>query len=362
MAETVLQSSHYGSPNSGSPDRIYVPMLGIILAVYGPDHPLNISSRNVPMQNASTATSKSPIGIGSRSEARVLILNDGQNHVIDLPNVVITPNSNSGIDDFSEDLPNGCSFMIDGSRFDQSLIGLDKEKLDGDYCVVDFIGGRINQPFISRWWPHPGNRIDPATSDVQDNKILKQGRRSFKRYQGVKLTITSEGNLFIDTTEAGFDVIGSDKGLKRIKQVNGGDVSVSIKKERKLDINFNPPVQITSDQPGVEPPVTQDGLPVSNPPGTADGVRDDTLSRFTMDQNLVELIAGEVLKLLSRTDNIQVIAQKVAQIVGTDGGVELGGMNLSAQQGTLNGEAKDMFTGLTHFILGNASTVVKNVK
>lgn len=363
MAGSIPQSSHFSAPSrTGGADRVYTSMLGIILAVYGPDHPLNLSSRVAQLQNNSSAASKSPLGIGSRSEARVLIINDGQDAVIDLPNVVITPNGNSGVDDFCEDLPRGCSIMTDGSLFDQSLIGLDREKLDGDYCVVDFIGGRINQPYISRWWPHPGNHIDPATSGILSNKVLQQGRRAFKRYQGVKLTITPEGSLYLDTSEAGSTISGSSNGLVRSKQNKGGDISVTVKQERTLDINWNPPVLITGKEPSVEPPVTDVGLPVPNPPGTADGTREDTVSRFTADQNLVELIAGQVLKLLTRTDNIQVIAQKVAQIVGTDGGVELGAMDLSAQEGTLNGQANDMFTGLTHYILGNASTIVKNKK
>src|SRR5262245_22444961 len=148
---TVIQSQHSNHEADYTHDRMYMPVLGVIWKVYPADHPLNSSA------------AKSPHGKGSQAEATVIVVNDGREIRGIIENVVITPPGNSGVDDYYEDLPRPCSLMIDDSVFKNDFSKIDLSKLDGDFAVVSFLGGNISQPYISNWWPHFGNRIDPAT-------------------------------------------------------------------------------------------------------------------------------------------------------------------------------------------------------
>lgn len=162
-------------------------------------------------------------------------------------------------------------------------------------CVVSFIGGKLSQPFIVSWWPHPFNRTDPATSSTNGNS-LAQGRRYFKRYRGVKHVITDNGNVYLDTNEANSTIVpGSTPSRKN--NDTGGDIHVDVKPTRELEINFNNIVDNT-DEPS---------LPQANP-SQGSRTRQDTSTRVTLDKDQIELIAGEIAKILARTGNVEITA------------------------------------------------------
>lgn len=250
------------------------PVLGIVTNVFTSDDPLN-----------SSAKTKQDLR-GSHNEAEVLVINNGSSTFSILPRVMICPTSPSGADNFHEELPKPCTNMLDGSPFNSNLQGIDITKLNGDFCIVSFIGGSINMPFISNWWPHPFNRQDSITTNTEAGH-LKQGPRYFKRVQGTKVTVTTAGSVFVDTNEANSELKPGTK-IKRKKKDAGGDIQIDIKKERKLEINFNTPVDL---------PITEPSLPQTNPP-QGERTREDLVTKLLADKDVIKLIAGKVTQLI----------------------------------------------------------------
>lgn len=318
---SIRQSTHTFDPSDYFHERIPFHVLGVVLSVYASDDRINVSA-------SKTLSNKRK---GTRCEARVLVVNDGMDVPWIIPNVVLLPPSSSGIDNYSEELPKGCSQTVDGK---QLTISVDPYSLDGDFCLVGFVGGNIKQPYLLKWWPHPKNDTDPATGG--NSGFVDQGRRFFKRFQGTKLTINNNGDISLDTSEAGSSVQGSATGITRVPKEIGGNIQVDVKPSKQLEINFNPVVN--------------------------SGTRQDTSSRLTMTKDEVDMIANAVVNILTRTGNIEVIAAQLAEIIGTSGGVNLGAHGLSSNQGVVQGEGFDPASGLTQADLGNASSVVRAVK
>lgn len=277
---TVTQSSHSWDHEDYADHSLNYPVVGIVLSVYPSDHPENRSSIEKDDQR------------GSQMEADVYIINDGQEggHIV-IPNVVIQPQGPSGIDDFSDAYPRPTTQLTDGGKYDPSLSELDPDKLDGDRCLVQFIGGDFNQPVMTGWMPHPENRKDPSTGAYAEG-TLRQGRTLRRRYRGLLATITDEGSLFINTNESGSIVKGSEAGVVRELTDLGGDIQVDMKNNRQLEINFNPPV---------EDPENQPSLIQRNPPATGEATeeRTETDTRFYMDKDFIRAVAGQVIEMSS---------------------------------------------------------------
>ena len=272
---TVSQSSLRKQDSDYGHDNIVHPVLGIVLNVYVSDDEANRSGQ--AMQD----------GRGSQIEARVLVVNDGSDSPWILPNVAVPPNSSSGVDNFSEEIPKGVSGAVDESQLPSNFTEASSVKLDGDWCVVDFIGGSINQPFIAKWWPHPANHRDPTSAGLAKNALL-QGRRMVKRYQGTRFAVTSKGTVLIDTSEANHPV----KNGKRIPVDTGGDVRVTIKESKQLELNWNPSVFGDPDEP--------DFL---WPPQAQRQTRATRSTKVTITKDLIEAIAGEMVRIGAQRGN-----------------------------------------------------------
>ena len=89
---------------------------------------------------------------GFHHECSVLVINDGASSYMVLPHVVIPPSNPSGMDDYSERLPRPSTCLTTGEALTSGLAQTDPYDLDGDMCVVGFIGGMIDQPFIISWF------------------------------------------------------------------------------------------------------------------------------------------------------------------------------------------------------------------
>src|SRR5690348_16300536 len=228
---TVMQSGLQCQPDDYEHEHISHPVLGVVLDVYFSDDKHN-----------KDAASKQDLR-GSHAEAHVLVINDGFDSPWIIPNVVILPTGGSGWDDFCEELPNPTTGTVDGSQFDSSLQGISPYKLNGDLCIVSFIGGSSHQSVMTNWYPHPANRTDPATRGLSGSGALTQNRRIARRFKGTKVTITSQGSIFVDTSQA--NSIMHPNG--RITPDTGGDIDISVKDGRKLEVNFNYPVSLPNE-------------------------------------------------------------------------------------------------------------------
>jgi hypothetical protein len=303
---SIIQSVHLVNQDDYGNDSMNTNVLGIVLEVFTADHPTNRSAIPTPTQR------------GARIECRVLIVQDYDDRAWIIPNAVVLPTGPTGIDDFSEHVPRPTTQMIDGSTYDGALVNIDYKKLDGDWCVVSFIGGSTTQPYITGWWPHPSNFEDATTGGVPrqdpgepstDTKVLNQGRRMFRRFRGTKFTITSTGSLYLDTNESNSIFSGTSDGIDRKPRDDGGDIQIDVKPARQLQVNFNPSVALGTAQPS---------LPQPNPPAAAQD-RETKATTVTWNKKLVEMIAGEVVRLITNDKNIEIFAKTKVTVKGDDG-------------------------------------------
>ena len=270
---TVSQGGLRHQEDDYADQQISHPVLGVIINVYTSDDPLNWGA-GLTKEVRSTQLA-----------ARVLVLNDGSDSPWILPNVVIPPRGCSGYDNYYEEIPKGVTGTIDESKLTSRLTDVSADKWDGDWCVVDFIGGSIDQPFMVTWWPHPANRRDPLTSGAEGN--LEQGRRLARRFQGTRFVVTEKGTVLIDTSEANHPL---SKG-KRKKKDEGGDIRVTLKESRELELNWNPSVFGDPDE--------KDFLWEPDPKKKQ---RKTTSTHVKVNKTLIEAVAGERVHLKAKDD------------------------------------------------------------
>jgi len=272
---SIEQGALSHQPADYAHEQISSPMLGIVLSTFCSDDPLN--SLAGVFQD----------GRGYACQARVMIVNDGTQQPTILPNVIITPGSGTGIDNYNEELPRGVTGKVDGTKYNTDFNDVPMNQLDGDWCIVQFIGGSIHQPYISTWFPHPANRRDAHTGNQGDTDTIVQGRRWVKRFQGTRLAITAKGDIVVDTNEANHPI--DPTFPERIENDAGGDIYVNVKAAREFEINFNPSVATSAlpdvlRAPGELPDMTE---------------RSIDLTSLLANKDVIRLIAGQVMELFS---------------------------------------------------------------
>lgn len=187
------------------------PALGICLSVNASDESNNLLYRLLTGTEGETAKK------GSIIEASVLLVFNGVELNTVLDHVVVLQGKCSvqgpGEDepsDWTEDLPNGCSenelVEFYGTTFD------DISRLTGDWVVVDFLGGLLQCPVITNWFPSPRNRKDAATTT--------DGRRYLFRRNNSEIAVDKNGDMHI-THRAGQYIMFHGKRVV-IKNREGG--------------------------------------------------------------------------------------------------------------------------------------------
>lgn len=192
-------------------------------------------------------------------QCKVLLVNTNSASQLIVSNVIITPDANTGLDDYYEHLPRGTSNLTDGEELNAALADIDPYTLDGDWCVVGFIGGNMDQPFIMRWWPHPKNYLDAGTSGEgnpnQSNQpqALEQQRRAFRRVNGIEWVVTQNGDIYLDTNFAG-STLKFDKDNfqptegrwpRQVDDEIGGSILVAVKPTQTLELTWDKPQEGT---------------------------------------------------------------------------------------------------------------------
>lgn len=292
---TVSQSGMRIHRNDYGHYKLYYPVLGIVQNVYFSDEPLNVSATHRQNQR------------GPHAEATVVVINDGSDAPWILKNVVILPPSNTGSDDYSEELPNSTTGTIDGTEL---TFRTPPCNMNGDICVVQFIGGSISQPCITAWWPHPTNIRDPITLGLKEGS-LQQRRRIAKRFQGTRVVVTSKGTVFLDTTEANRPLKQLKPGERRTRDPNpvGGDIRVNIKPECEMSFDWNLPVFDEEEPDFLWSP--EELLDKSKTRKT-----DSSKVRFTKEE--IKLIAGSLFEILVNRGNFTISTPEGMQKFGKD--------------------------------------------
>lgn len=334
---TPIQQSMTQDPADYRDQNLNILMLGVVLEVYPSDDEDGNSTSRQTLERR-----------GHTHECTVLVLQDGSSTYMHLPNVVITPDAPSGIDDYSERLPRGSTGLTTGGEMNSSMHQINPYDLDGDWCVVGFIGGQIDRPFIVRWWPHARNILDPATSGRGNpdssgaGRALDQQGRYFRRINGVETVITSTGDIYISTTFAGGQVqLGQDpvKGrFSRSEVDEGGDVRIYMKPSRSLEWTWDPQPDGVGVQDSAEPELPQTN-PASNV--TTTGTKDNTY--IVVDQERCRIQVPTNFEVISK-DKVLVEASNSVSVESKTGTVEITAatmLDLIAQAITLGENGTD---------------------
>lgn len=241
-------------------------MVGIVLSVAPSDDPKNMFSKIIDTQH------------GAIHVCSVMIIEANQPTSMVLSNVVIPPGQPSGLDNYSEVLPRGSSNLVTGAELRSSLSGTDPNELDGDFCVVSFIGDSLDMPYISSWWPHPRNYYDTQTTGnayPQENgppKALDQGGRQFVRNNGVETVFTKQGNIYLSTRFANSTLKFGDnpptegRWAREEDTEVGGSILVNLKTSQSMELVWDKIQEGKARLGGLDAQIPQ-----SNPKGPNEG-------------------------------------------------------------------------------------------
>lgn len=237
----IISSSQVTTPDVQRKEQIHYPMLGIIISVHPSDHEQNSSA---------TVTSDDR---GWRHECTVLVVQGTREISMILENVAIPPQCHSGMDNFEEDLPRGLSYgaNVNGTIVRENFFNVSPFDLDAEWCVVNFIGGSIQRPFIQNWWHHPRNNKDLATAQkaksgattLKQVDVDKNRFRKFRRLNGVQSLINPQGDVYLNTTEANSEMTFDDGKIARRQYAKGGSIQVDVKASQQLEFNWNKPIE-----------------------------------------------------------------------------------------------------------------------
>lgn len=278
---------HYATSN------MYAPKLGVILSIRYADDPKNRSSYQYNDFR------------GFIAEAEVFLVDDSTI----LPRVFITSDSPSGLDNFEELLPRPCSKTVTGQSLPDNLSQIDVCDLDGDWCIVEFLNGNLNSPFISRYWPNPRNVYDCATSGkgnpvftTGQGRALDQKGRYFRRINGVEYVVTRDGNIWISTFRSGNklalqDTPSKDGRFPRLNNGQGGSILINIKPSQLFEISFNEQVDgVGSDS------LADSSLPQKNPALPPPIPKSATSTYVVADKDKIKIKVPTVLSVESQDE------------------------------------------------------------
>jgi len=312
-------------------------LLGVVLTVTPSDDPKNIYSTRVSDAH------------GSAHTCSVLIVEANSAASMVLSNVVIPPQHPSGLDDYCEWLPRPTSNVTTGAELRSSLSETDPNELDGDWCVVSFLGGSLDAPYISSWWPHPKNFYDPQTTgnayptDGGSPRALKQGGRALTRLNGVEFVVTKQGSLYLSTRFANsklkFGEDGPTEGRwgRTEDPDNGGSILINPKTSQSLELVWDKIDEGKGILGGVEAQIPQ-----SNPkPTQAGGNQTYEKSYLFTDQNTVSIQVPRTFKVKSK-DEAVIEATNLVELESA--GIKLG-KNAQAGQGIPRGGDLHTFLG-----------------
>jgi hypothetical protein len=257
------------------------------------------------------------------AECSVLCVGTQSGTPLKLDHVLIPPDAPSGLSNFSENLPRGSSNVVDGSEYEESLVNIDPHTLDGDWCIVSFMGGNLDRPYISSWWQHPRNNLDPATSgqgnpDPQGMpQAIDQSYREFRRTRGVEYIVTSEGDVYLSTEFANSALkFGTDLPTIRggwNKTTNpevGGSVNVRLKQSQTLELDWNPSTEGIGINRGVDP-----NLPQRNPTSSQEAPKEATFTTLFVSKDDLVLKLPSIISLSSGS-SLNLSSEDTATLTG----------------------------------------------
>lgn len=306
-AREPIQQSMVSLPEDNNHLSFLHMELGVVLTVQLADATQNRSAM------------QSSVHRGWQHECTVQIVSNGRGGDYRLANVIIPPDRPSGLDNYEENLPRPSTKTFSGGELDLSLQRTSPYDLDGDWCVVGFLNGDQDQPFIIKWWTNPNNKTDPQTcgegspNSQGRGTTLNQTNRYFKRTNGVEVVITPKGDIYVDTNFAGTTPIFSeiiDGRYKRDSVEHGGNVKVSVKPSATLELDWNKPVNSFGAKD-----VKDQFLPQTNPKNGESSITERENTYLKVDKDVLELDCKDALL---QTDSFQLNSPDT--VLGDSGG------------------------------------------
>lgn len=254
---TPIQQSITVNPEDYTLNKVSGLMLGVVVAVRYCDSDGNKSAQQFTDRR------------GFRTEVDVLVTQDGRGSNLTLRNVLVSHSMPSGLHNFVEFIPREATKLVSGEDLPSDFTGIDPYDLDGDWCVIGFVGQSMIHPVVVSWVPHFRNLFDPQTSTV--NSTLDQKGRYYSRVNGVETIITPSGDIVLSTALSGGKVkypLQVDKGRPKadVPEDEGGSILVQIKESQTLELGFDPPRE--GEGPAGRP---MSSLPQTNPPPSKSG-------------------------------------------------------------------------------------------
>jgi hypothetical protein len=308
-----IQQSLTNNPRDSVAVNVTKSVLGLVLSVNPPDADLN------------RAATQREDRRGYLHTCTVLVVEDGRSSIYTLGNVIITPDCRTGLDDYYERLPRGCSGLTTGANWNSQLVNINPYDLDGDWCVVSFLGGSLDTPFILRWWPHPKNPYDPATSGKRNPNApttppyLNQTGRFLHRTNGVEFSITKSGDVYLSTYRANSTLrfgnpMSPEEGRfpRQLDDENGGSVKAWIKPSQSFELDWNVPVNGLGILDLSDPQ-----LPQTNPENVGTAVAKQN-TYVLADKDRIEIDTPEKFQLVSKKSVLLTSEEDTIITVGTD--------------------------------------------
>jgi hypothetical protein len=233
--------------------------------------------------------------------------------------------------------------LTTGEELNAAMHQINPYDLDGDWCVVGFIGGQLDRPFILRWWPHARNNLDPATSGRGNpdasgvGRALEQAGRYFRRINGVETVVTSKGDIIVSTTFAGGEIQPGEAPVRgrfsRSEVDEGGDVRIYMKPSRTVEWTWDPQVDGIGAEDSAEPE-----LPQPNPAiraVTTTGIKEKTF--ITINENSWRIWVPVSFEVTS-SDTIRLSGQTSVTLESTAGSVAINAVTMLdlVSQGTIS--------------------------
>ena len=201
------------------------PVLGIIVDVKFADSERNKSRQALASRDEELNRTLSAEGLikslssgsrtkGTQIECDVRVVDGLSRGNADQPILLGVPicNTFGGVEDYG--------MVIPRARRNTTNTG-ETGKGDGDYCLVQFIGGRYGSPIITHIFPHPLNSHDPQ-------RVI-DGKSAYFKYNGVQLFIDSKGNLTLDARDANQAVsVDPNSGVVNRRPTLGTDGKITV--------------------------------------------------------------------------------------------------------------------------------------
>jgi hypothetical protein len=203
----VRSNSLIEDAKSVLPKKMFYPVRGMVLSPTNPDDSDNLHN--------------AVYGKEFRPECSVLVMHGGGGSDSYILNNVVVPSPfplGAGSDDnYNAFAVKGLTVSRKGKTvantaaiqniMQYGILPEDNNSLNGNMVVVQFIGGDRDQPFISGYWPHPLNTVDPNTTEKKSGAVTtlaphRTPNDSFNRNNGVESLITEDGYMLVNSTAA----------------------------------------------------------------------------------------------------------------------------------------------------------------